>query len=76
LSNKVSNKNIDDLYNYGIKNGAIGGKLLGAGAGGFFMFLTKNKLDKRKLIYKLNRINHIPFDFDELGSQIIYKNID
>ena len=76
LSNKVSNKNIDDLYNYGIKNGAIGGKLLGAGAGGFFMFLTKNELDKKKLIYKLNRINHIPFDFDELGSQIIYKNID
>ena len=73
---KVSNKNIDDLYSYGIKNGAIGGKLLGAGAGGFFMFLTKNQIDKKKLINKLNKIHHMDFDFDELGSQIIYKNLD
>lgn len=76
LSNEVSNKNIDDLYSYGIENGAIGGKLLGAGAGGFFMFLTKNKTDKEKLINKLNKIHNIKFDFDEMGSQIIYKNIN
>lgn len=76
LSPEVSNKNIDDLYNYGIKNGAVAGKLLGAGAGGFFMFLTKNKTDKKKLIRKLNKFHQIKFGFDEMGSQIIYKNID
>ena len=76
LSNKVTNMKINNLYNFGMQNGAIAGKLLGAGAGGFFMFLTKNSIDKKKLINKLNNIHYIEFDFDDLGSQLIYKNLD
>ena len=38
----ISNSNIDDMYNYALKNGAIGGKLVGAGGGGFFMFYSEN----------------------------------
>ena len=37
LSNKISNDKIDHLYNEGLKQGALGGKLLGAGGGGFFL---------------------------------------
>ena len=40
LSNKVSNKTIDEIYDIGIKNGALGGKILGAGGGGFMLFIV------------------------------------
>ena len=39
----VSNKVIDEVYDKALKNGAIGGKLLGAGNGGFMLFICKNK---------------------------------
>ena len=38
FSNKISNSTIDKVYDYAIKSGALGGKLLGAGGGGFFLF--------------------------------------
>ena len=38
LSNIISNKKIDELYSHFLKNGALGGKLLGAGGGGFMIF--------------------------------------
>ena len=47
ITSNISNNFIDNMYNMGIKNGAIGGKLLGAGGGGFLLFyiLVKIKLD-------------------------------
>lgn len=74
LSNNVSNKNIDELYHYGLKNGAVAGKILGAGGGGFFMFLSKDKNQKKKLIKSIKSINLIDFDFDKEGSQILYRS--
>ena len=47
LSKSVSNKIIDDIYSMGIKNGAYGGKLLGAGNGGFMMFLCSEASKKK-----------------------------
>ena len=47
LSNKVSNKTIDDLYEKGITSGALAGKILGAGGGGFMMFLMPNLKAKK-----------------------------
>ena len=38
ISNKMSSNEIDDIYDYAINNGALGGKVMGAGGGGFFMF--------------------------------------
>ena len=55
LSNLVSNTKIDRLYNFGMKNGAIGGKLLGAGGGGYVLFLTKNQNYQKRLIKKLGQ---------------------
>ena len=37
-SRKMSNSTIDDIYNFALKNGALGGKLIGAGGGGFLLF--------------------------------------
>ena len=71
LADKVSNSFIDHVYEIARKNGAIGGKVLGAGAGGFMLFFVKPK-DREKLEKALNFLLHVPFRFDTLGSQIIY----
>ena len=47
LTSDISNTLIDDMYESAINSGAIGGKLLGAGAGGFMMFLAPKKLKKK-----------------------------
>ena len=43
----ITNSEVDDLYNYALKNGAVGGKLVGAGGGGFLLFVTANKAKLR-----------------------------
>jgi D-glycero-alpha-D-manno-heptose-7-phosphate kinase len=71
LSNSVSNSLIDNLYSLAIKNGATGGKLLGAGGGGFFLFyVPKQNHQKFKSTFLKKRLN-INFNFEQLGSQIL-----
>lgn len=71
LSELVSNKIIDDIYKAGLDAGAYGGKLLGAGNGGFVMFIC-NENTKKKIKEKLHKLLFIPIKFDTIGSQIIY----
>lgn len=71
LSTQVSTSQIDAIYDTALKNGAIGGKLLGAGGGGFLLFYVKPE-QKEALKQKLAHLLHVPFRFDTLGSQIIY----
>ncbi|MEI6056121.1 MAG: kinase [Lentisphaerota bacterium] len=69
LSNLVSNSAIDDLYSAVKHAGAIGGKLLGAGGGGFLLcFVPVEKQHKVSLLLK--KYIHVPFRFESLGSQI------
>ena len=71
LASSVTNPHIDKIYNYGIRNGAYSGKLLGAGAGGFMLFLINPK--KREYFEKkFKKFTVVPIKFDNLGSQIIY----
>ena len=72
LSKHISNNKIDKLYAFAKKNGAIGGKLLGAGSGGF-LFLVFNKFNAKKLlkIFKNKKIYF--FDFYPKGAEVIYK---
>ncbi len=73
LSSKISNSEIDDIYEIALKNGALGGKLLGAGGGGFIIFYAEPENHKR-LKESLKRYLHIPFRFDFIGSNVIvYK---
>lgn len=69
-SKNISNKKINYIYDEAIKNGAIGGKLVGAGGGGFLMFYAK---DKKKLIKKMNSFNlkELKFTFDQEGTKVI-----
>ena len=71
FSEKITNPEIDRIYNKAIKAGAIGGKLLGAGNGGFMLFYARKK-NHKKIISNLKDYLHVPFKFDTTGSQIIY----
>jgi D-glycero-alpha-D-manno-heptose-7-phosphate kinase len=71
LSSKVSSSNIDEIYSRGIEAGALGGKILGAGGGGFIIFYVKPE-DQNKVRNALNHLLHVPFRFDTLGTQLIY----
>jgi len=70
LSDKISNSEIDSMYEKAIASGAIGGKLLGAGGGGFMLFFVpKENQDDVKAV--LGGYLHIPFKFDSGGSEVI-----
>lgn len=70
LANEVSNNKIDQIFQYSLQNGALGGKLLGAGAGGFLMFIIpKNK--KKQFIKKMKKYICFDISFDKEGSQIL-----
>lgn len=68
---KVSTDSIDSVYEKAVKAGAIGGKLLGAGGGGFLVFYAEK--DKHESIKNaLSDFMYVPFEFENGGSQIIH----
>ena len=71
LTDGISNKFIDDCYDTAIKAGALGGKILGAGAGGFLMFYAPKK-NHKKIESSLSRLQKVDVKFEKNGSQIIY----
>lgn len=70
LASGVSNPKIDELYECAIRNGASGGKLLGAGGGGFLLFYCE-KYKQRKLEEALG-LKRFPFKFEDDGTSIVY----
>jgi D-glycero-alpha-D-manno-heptose-7-phosphate kinase len=70
ISKLISNNKIDKLYNFSLKNGAVGGKLLGAGGGGFLLlYVPKEK--QLNLTKKLKKTIIVPFKFSQNGSEEI-----
>ena len=67
----VSTSNIDALYERGIKAGALGGKLLGAGGGGFLVFYVQPENHER-LKQELKDLLYIPFEFENEGTKVLY----
>ena len=70
LSVKVSTPKIDEIYEAGIKAGATGGKILGAGGGGFMLFFAEPK-NHKKILERLKSLVHVAFHFDDVGSKIV-----
>ena len=67
----ISTNSIDELYKTGIEAGALGGKLLGAGGGGFLVFYVQP--EKQESVKKaMNHLMHIPFKFEDSGTQVIH----
>ncbi|HEU6448117.1 MAG TPA: kinase [Verrucomicrobiae bacterium] len=75
LSDKISNSQVDAIYQDARNAGGIGGKLLGAGGGGFFLlFVPPEK--QNKVRKQLSRLIHVPFEFEFGGSQIIFYDLE
>ncbi|MFA6310343.1 MAG: hypothetical protein WC681_02620 [Sterolibacterium sp.] len=73
MSSRISNREINAIYDQGIAAGALGGKLLGAGGGGFMLFLAS---PERQAAVRdaLKDLLYVPSRFDHLGSQIVYHS--
>ena len=71
-SNEMSNPVIDEMYDYAMKNGAIGGKLIGAGGGGFLLFVCPDKPHLRKAMNETG-LNEVRFKFAMEGTQVIVR---
>jgi len=71
---KMSSDEIDRYYQIGLENGGVGGKLIGAGGGGFLLFYCdKNKKVLREALFK-EGLSELPFRFEMDGCKIIYQN--
>lgn len=72
LAKGITNLTIDKIYENGMNAGAYGGKLLGAGGGGFFLFIASPDRHK-SIIESVGGLRQLDFEFEEMGSQVIYE---
>jgi D-glycero-alpha-D-manno-heptose-7-phosphate kinase len=70
LTHKITNASIDEIYEAGLGAGALGGKLLGAGGGGFMLFFVHPE-KREALRTRLKKLLCVPFGFSNAGSQIV-----
>lgn len=72
VASSISNSNIDGCYEKALKVGASGGKILGAGGGGFMLFYCKP--EHQDALRKEMKLRELPWKFDDEGSKIIYRD--
>jgi D-glycero-alpha-D-manno-heptose-7-phosphate kinase len=72
-SSNMSNTQINEWYDCAMTNGALGGKLIGAGGGGFLMFYTEDKARLRHSM-RANRLTEVRFRFDFEGTKVVIQN--
>lgn len=71
ITTRISTNSLDEIYEKAMSAGALGGKLLGAGGGGFFVFYVEP--EKRKSVMQaLDKLLYIPFRFEGSGTRVIY----
>ena len=70
LSDRVSTPEIDSIYQAAMDAGAIGGKILGAGGGGFLLIFAKPERHAA-IRERLSKLIHVPFDFEDSGSRVV-----
>ncbi len=73
LASGVSNQIIDEVYDKAISNGAVGGKLLGAGGNGFMLFYV-DKENQQAVRNSLSDYREFSFDFDNKGFEVVYND--
>jgi len=75
LTQNITNNSLDEIYEAGRSAGALGGKLLGAGGGGFMLFFVAPER-RRELRMRLKNLLCVPFSFSNRGSQVIVNEPD
>jgi D-glycero-alpha-D-manno-heptose-7-phosphate kinase len=70
LTQKITTASIDDIYEAGLSAGALGGKLLGAGGGGFMLFYVPPER-REALRQRLKKLLCVPFGFSNRGSHVV-----
>ena len=75
LAKSISPEFVDDIYTRAQKAGALGGKLLGAGGGGFILFFAKPEYHQA-ILDELDDLLYVPFEFENSGSTIIHFEED
>jgi D-glycero-alpha-D-manno-heptose-7-phosphate kinase len=75
LTQKISNASIDEIYQAGLRAGALGGKLLGAGGGGFMLFFVPPER-REALRARLKKLLCVPFTFSNRGSHVVVYEPD
>jgi D-glycero-alpha-D-manno-heptose-7-phosphate kinase len=75
LSHLVTTSKVDEIYEAGLAAGALGGKLLGAGGGGFILFYADPAVQP-KIKERLKDLLYVPFHFETEGTKLIYHNND
>jgi D-glycero-alpha-D-manno-heptose-7-phosphate kinase len=73
FSKKMSSDTIDKAYEIGVQNGALGGKLVGAGGGGFLMFYCENHKPQLRTAMEKLGLKEMPFRFDREGCKVLYQ---
>ena len=68
---RISTDSIDELYEKGIEAGALGGKLLGAGGGGFLIFYVDEE-HRNNVLKAMRPLMHIPFEFETTGTSVVH----
>lgn len=75
ISGSITNRELDEIYEKGIEAGAYGGKLLGAGGGGFMLFVANPELHE-EIRTALGEKMFVPFRFESTGSSVVYYSHD
>ena len=70
LASGISSNRLDDIYCSALRNGATGGKLLGAGGAGFFLFYCESENQPR--LRKALKLRELPFSFENDGTSIVF----
>jgi D-glycero-alpha-D-manno-heptose-7-phosphate kinase len=72
VTDKISNQYFDTVYSEAINCGAIGGKLLGAGGGGFFLFII-DPMKRESFMRNFKRLERVDFNLTDVGVETIYN---
>ena len=71
MSSEISNGRLDDLYKFALENGALGGKITGAGGGGFFIFYVEKDHEKFREAMKKTDLKEMKYRFELYGTSVL-----
>ncbi|MBN2021098.1 MAG: hypothetical protein JW749_12845 [Sedimentisphaerales bacterium] len=76
ISNKMSSPRFDEIYSIARQNGALGGKISGAGGGGFFVFYVENNHSRFREVMKMQGLREMRYRFDFEGTKVLVNFMD